>query len=136
MDAPTLKTFTDIINFGTSFRYEYDVVKKHLASSIERFEKYIWIETLTPATPPEGGWTEEVPDPGPTSTWGWHPNVNIMYSESEKLVLKEYYDTLKEDLNFYETFAITHADVVSLMFDPTPKVDMLLGSALSGIVAG
>ena len=135
-DTPTTKTLNDIIQIGASFRHEYSVGRDLYRMTLERFHRYIWIETVVPSVEPEGGWTAENPDPGPTSTWGWHPNVNILYNAQERVVLKAYYDKIVEICSFFDTFMIENEASVALMFNPTPKIDLLLGTVLSGVIEG
>ncbi len=136
MDAPTTKTFTDIIAIGSDFKFDCQRMRETIQATLDRFHKYIWIPTYHYAEPPEEGWSLENPEPEPTVTWAWHQNAGVLYSPAELLIIKEYYDYFVSMKLYFDTFTTTNAAVVATMFNPTPKIDALFAQTLSGVIAG
>jgi hypothetical protein len=135
-DAPTTKTLREIVEIGTAFRSEADALRTVANNTVARFHRYIYVETSTPATPPEGGWTVEVPEPPPTLTYAWHQNVLSLYPEAQRAVLLEYYQQMLEIKTFFDTFFNTNEAVLTNMFDPTAKLDAVLAATLAGVIDG
>lgn len=135
-DAPTTKTLKEIIEIGAAFRSEADALRTVANNTVSRFHRYIYVETSTPATPPEGGWTEAEPEPAPTLTYAWHQNVVSLYPEPQRAVILTYYQQMVSIKNFFDTFFTDNAQAIDGLFDPTEKLDAVLAQTLSGIIDG
>lgn len=130
--SATMKTLNDIINIGSNFKRENEVILNNLKMSLDRIYEYIYLESSEIPDPPVGGWTEETPPPAPTTVYDWHPNMISLYSEGELEVVLEYYNALK---NSYETLKrINENPVMESMYNPLTKLNTVLVEQLSGIL--
>lgn len=135
-EAPTLRTFQDIIAMGASFQMEFYGLQQTLTSTLTRLHQYVYIPVEVYPEEPVDGWTVGNPRPAPTIEYKWHPNAKTLFSEAELQCIYNYHAKLTDMLEFTSTFSSENSAELSILFNATPKLNYVLGQALAGVISG
>ena len=120
--APTFTTLSDIANMATQFHNDARAAYGAAADRMNRANRYIKIQD--PAFPED-----------PTKRI-WHPNMTNFYSAEELVAVQALYDQFALEYNFWKAFVVDNEATMVQMFTVTPKLDMLVATAMAAYLRG
>jgi hypothetical protein len=121
-DAPTFTTLSDIANMATQFKNDCFAAYGAAADRMNRANRYIKIQD--PAFPDD-----------PTKRI-WHPNMTNFYSAEDLVKVQALYDQFALEYNFWKTFVVDNETMMLEMFTVTPKLDVLVATAMAAHLRG
>ena len=123
VELPTKQTLDDIEKFGISFNTGFTAMQNLFNQNLAMAKRYIIID-------------EVYDESGNRTSYTWNKNMDVLYTETEKVNILAYYDFLKATCASFSKIENLNGISIYDLANTRVKLDAIIASALGSTMVG